>query len=64
MVYYNIYATAKLSGLSINSIESEVGLSIGSVCRWNKISSKARSLKKVVKLLCVTVDKLQEETQK
>lgn len=63
MVYDNICATAKLSGLSINFIESEAGLSVGSMCKWNKVSPTARSLKKVAKLLGVTVDSLLEETQ-
>lgn len=64
MVYDNICTIAKKLGLSINSIELEAGLSIGSLCKWNKVSPTARSLKRVAKLLGVTVDSLLEETQK
>lgn len=63
MVYDNICTIAKESGLSINSIELEAGLSIGSLCKWNKVSPTARSLKRVARLLGVTVDSLLEETQ-
>lgn len=61
MVYDNICLAAKKSGLSINFIEIEAGLSVGSLCKWNKVSPTARSLKKVAKLLGVTVDSLLEE---
>lgn len=61
MVYDNICLAAKKSGLSINFIENEAGLSAGSLCKWNKVSPTARSLKKVAKLLGVTVDSLLEE---
>ena len=63
MVYDNICMAAKLSGLSINFIEAEAGLSVGSLCKWNKVSPTARSLKKVAKLLGVTVDSLLEDTK-
>jgi len=63
MVYDNICTAAKRSGLSINFIESETGLSIGSLCKWNKVSPTAKSLKRVAKLLGVTVDSLLEEKE-
>ena len=61
MVYDNIRKAAKRSGVSINFIESETGLSNGSLCKWNKVSPTAKSLKGVAKLLGVTVDSLLEE---
>lgn len=61
MVYDNICTAAKKSGLSINFIESETGLSIGSLCKWNRVSPTAKSLKRVARLLGVTVDSLLEE---
>ena len=61
MVYDNICLAAKKLGLSINFIETEAGLSAGSLCKWNKVSPTSRSLKKVAKLLGVTVDSLLEE---
>lgn len=48
MVYDNICLAAKKSGLSINFIEIEAGLSAGSLCKWNKVSPTARSLKEEV----------------
>lgn len=63
MVYDNICAAAKKSGLSINSIEAEAELSAGSLCKWNKVSPTARSLKRVAKLLGVTVDSLLADTR-
>jgi transcriptional regulator with XRE-family HTH domain len=63
MVYDNVCAAAKRLGLSINYIEAEAGLSVRSLCKWNKVSPTARSLKRVAKLLGVTVDSLQEDSQ-
>ena len=63
MVYDNICAAAKKSGLSINFIETETGLSIGSLCKWNKVSPTAKSLKRVAKMLGVTVDSLLENSK-
>lgn len=62
MVYDNICVAAKSLGLSINYIEAKAGLSAGSICKWNLVSPTARSLKKVAKLLGVTVDSLLKET--
>lgn len=61
MVYDNICVIAKKLGFSINFIEMEAGLSIGSLCKWNKVSPTAKSLKKVARLLNVTVDSLLED---
>ena len=57
-IYDNIQKRAKDVGISINSIEKESGLSIGSLCKWNDVSPTARSLKKVADILECTVDEL------
>ena len=62
MIYDNMCQKAKDVGLSINSIEKEAGLSIGSVCKWNSVSPSVRSLSKVAKILKCSVDDLLEDT--
>lgn len=62
MIYGNICQKAKDVGLSINSIEKEAGLSIGSICKWNSVSPSVRSLSKVAKILKCSVDDLLEDT--
>lgn len=60
-VYDNIRRKAKEAGISINSIEKQTGLSIGSICKWNIVSPTASSLMKVANVLGVTVDELLEK---
>lgn len=57
-IYDNICHKSKKIGLSINSIEKEAGIAIGSMCKWNTVSPTARSLKKVADILKCTVDDL------
>lgn len=61
MIYDNICKKAKEKGVSINSIEKETNLSIGSICKWNIVSPTAKSLKKVAIFLGCTVDDLLTE---
>lgn len=60
-IYDNICKRAKEIGISINAIEKETGLSVGSVCKWNTVSPTAKSLAKVAKILECTVDDLLKE---
>ena len=62
MIYDNICQKAKKAGLSINSIEKEAKLSIGSICKWNEVSPTVRSLAKVAKVLNCSVNDLLEDT--
>lgn len=57
-IYDNIKRQAKARGISINSIEKNNGLGIGSIAKWNTVSPTARSLKTVADYLGVTVDEL------
>lgn len=57
-VYDNIQKRARDKGISINSIEKETGLSIGSLCKWNDVSPTVRNLKKVADILECTIDEL------
>ena len=58
MVYDNIKRRAKAAGISINSIERQTGLAIGSICKWNVVSPTAGSLLKVAAVLGTSVDEL------
>lgn len=60
-VYDSICKTAKQKKVSINSIEKETGLAIGSICKWNKVSPTVKNLKKVADYLGVPIEKLLEE---
>ena len=64
MVYDNVRKCAKLAGISINALEKETGLSIGSICKWNTVSPTVGSLLKVANVLGVTVNDLLSEQGK
>lgn len=51
---------AKKSGTSINALEKDCGLAIGSVCKWNSVSPTVRNLKKVADRLGVAIEDLLE----
>ena len=62
MIYSNICKYAKQRGYSINRLEKETGLSIGSICKWGRsVSPTVGSLKKVAEILGCTVDELISE---
>lgn len=59
MIYKRICILAKQKGYSINRLEKEAGLSIGSVCKWGKsVSPTVSSLEKIADLLECTIDSL------
>lgn len=60
-IYDNIVHRAKESGVSINSIEKEAGLGVGSICKWNTVSPTVRNLKRVADILGCTLDDLMTE---
>lgn len=64
-IYENIKRHAKDKHISVNSIEKNNGLAIGSVAKWNTVSPTVGNLKKVADYLGVTVDELlrKEDTQ-
>lgn len=57
-VYDNVKSIAKASGISINAIEKQAGLSVGGVCKWNVVSPTASSLLKVANILGCSVNDL------
>lgn len=61
-IYDNIVKIAKEKKISINAIEKECELGIGSLCKWNTVSPTVRSLKKVSNCLDVSINILLENT--
>ena len=59
-IYDRIVGIAKQKGMSVNQVEKQAGVSIGSTCKWNEISPTVRNLKKVANCLDVPVEKLLE----
>lgn len=59
-IYDNIVHRARKNGVSINSIEKEAGLGVGSICKWNTVSPTVRNLKRVADILGCSMDELVE----
>lgn len=57
-VYDQIKAIAKEKKIPVYKIESAVGLSYGSICKWNEVSPTIGNLKKVADYLNVKIDQL------
>lgn len=60
LIYDNICREAKKNGISINALEKDCSLSIGSICKWNSVSPTVRSLKKVADVLGCSIEDLLE----
>lgn len=61
LIYDNICREARKKGISINAIEKETGLSVGSLCKWNTVSPTVKSLKKVADYLELSIETLLKE---
>lgn len=61
MVYDKIKKIADKKGISIRKIESETGITLGSIYHWNEVKPSVDKVLKVAKYLNVTVEKLLEE---
>ncbi|MGF0064297.1 helix-turn-helix domain-containing protein [Lachnospiraceae bacterium SGI.085] len=57
-IYDRISKRASKKGISINSLEKQAGLAVGSVCKWNTVSPTVRNLAKVAKVLNCSLDDL------
>lgn len=60
LIYDNICREAKKVGISINALEKDCSLAIGSICKWNSVSPTVRSLKKVADALGCSIEDLLE----
>ena len=61
MVYERIEALCKEKGVSIRKLETDCGLSNGSIAKWKTMSPSAVSLYKVAQYLETTVEELVRE---
>lgn len=61
MIYDKIKKIADEKGISIRKIESETGITLGSIYHWNEIKPSVDKVLKVAKYLNITVEKLLEE---
>lgn len=63
LLFDKIKALAEEKGVSIYRLEKEAELSKSSICKWNDNIPSVDKIRKVAKLLGVTVDSLLEETK-
>lgn len=56
MIYDQIKILAKEKGVTIQQMERDLHLGAGSVCKWNQMSPRINTLKKVADYFGVTVD--------
>lgn len=60
-LYNNIKKLAQLQKIPVYKIEEELGISSGSICKWNEISPSAEKVLGVAKILGTTVEELMKE---
>lgn len=58
MIYKNVAALCKKTGISIARLESETGIGNGTIGRWKTSSPNVETAKKVADYFGVTVDDL------
>lgn len=63
MLYDKIKDLCRQKGISVRSVELKVGLSNGSISKWNEAMPKADSLKAVAKILDTSVEALLEDEE-
>lgn len=59
-IFDNVSRKASEKGISINSLEKQAGIAIGSVYKWNVVSPTVRNLSRVAEVLDCSVDELIE----
>lgn len=58
MIYNNVKEICDKKKISITKMESDLGLSRGSICKWNDVDPGVSKVKKVADYLKVRIDKL------
>lgn len=58
MVLENIKALCKEKGVNIRTLEKEVGISNGTIGRWDTINPRVDTLKRVADYFNVSIDSL------
>ncbi len=57
-IFDRIEKKAKEKGISINALEKQAGISIGSTYKWNTVSPTIKNIAKVAEVLDCTIDEL------
>lgn len=60
MLYDNVKTICDEKGVSVGRMEKDLGLSNGSVCKWNDNEPGIRKVQKVADYLGVPIEKLLE----
>lgn len=60
-IFDRINEKAKKAGISINSLETQAGVAIGSIYKWNTVSPTIKNLKKVAEVLGCGIEDLVDE---
>ena len=58
MIYDKIKLICKKKKIPISRIEADLGLSSGSICKWNTVSPSVEKVKKVANYLSVDINKI------
>lgn len=61
MIYLNIKQACNKKKISIRKLENDLGLSNGSICKWDKHKPSIESAKKVADYLDLKIDDLMKE---
>lgn len=61
MLYSNVKRICDKKGISVGKLEKELGLSNGSICKWNESEPGIRKVQKVAEYLNVSIEELLEE---
>ncbi len=63
MIYDNVKRVCDEKGISVGKLEKELGMSNGSICKWNENEPGIRKVQKVAKYLGVSIEKLLIESE-
>lgn len=58
MLYDNVKTICKKKGITISKIESDLGFSRSSICKWNENEPGIQKVKSVAEYLGISIDEL------
>lgn len=61
MIYENIKEVCKEKGVSVSKLESDLGFSRSSICKWNENEPGVRKVLSVANYLKVKIERLLKE---
>lgn len=63
MLYDNVKRICVKKRISVSNLEKALGLSNGSICKWNESEPGIRKVQKVADYLGVPIEKLLEDSE-